>query len=158
MPFAGGPGSAAGSDYGGQMPMAAMPFQQPGGGMYGMMMPQHSGSMYQMPAQPVMGSGMSMFGPDASQSAFGGAPPSVGGFGMAQRPMSTFSMATSVNPFAVPSQNENPTDDELFNALRLYLSTQDLMTVTKKYVQIVSLLIERGLIALFLGLPVKPSR
>jgi chitin synthase len=61
-----------------------------------------------------------------------------GGIGLApfaqqqQRPMSTFSMATSVNPFAGPSMNPNPTDDELFNALRTYLSTQDLMTVTKK--------------------------
>jgi chitin synthase len=28
--------------------------------------------------------------------------------------------------------NPNPSDDELFNALRNYLSTQDLMSVTKK--------------------------
>ena len=46
--------------------------------------------------------------------------------------MSSFSMVTSVNPFAGPSMNPNPSDDELFNALRNYLSTQDLMTVTKK--------------------------
>jgi len=37
-----------------------------------------------------------------------------------------------VNPFAGPSMNPNPSDDELFNALRNYLSTQDLMSVTKK--------------------------
>jgi hypothetical protein len=30
--------------------------------------------------------------------------------------------------------SENPTDEELFQALRNYLSTQDLMTVTKKWV------------------------
>jgi len=30
--------------------------------------------------------------------------------------------------------NPDPTDDDLFNALRNYLSTQDLMTVTKKSV------------------------
>ena len=47
------------------------------------------------------------------------------------RPMSTFSMATTV--FAGPSNNPNPTDEELYGALRTYLSTQDLMTVTKKY-------------------------
>jgi hypothetical protein len=125
MPFAGGPGSVAGgSDYGGaQIPMA-MPFQPTGGSMYGMMMPQHTGSVYGMPPPSMMG--MGMYGPDASQSVLGG--PS------AARPMSTFSMATSVNAFAGPSQNTNPTDDELFNALRIYLSTQDLMTVTKKYV------------------------
>ena len=52
--------------------------------------------------------------------------------GMQQRPMSTFSLATSVNPLAGPSMNPNPSDDELVNALRAYLSTQDLMTVTKK--------------------------
>ena len=46
------------------------------------------------------------------------------------RPMSTFSMATTV--FAGPSNNPNPSDEELYEALRTYLSTQDLMTVTKK--------------------------
>jgi chitin synthase len=60
---------------------------------------------------------------------------SGGGFGIQQRPMSTFSMATSINPFMnAPSQNANPTDEELLNVLKIYLSTQDLMTVTKKYV------------------------
>jgi chitin synthase len=126
MPFAGGPGSVHGSDYGGQMPMAPMAYQPTGGSMsmFGVM-PQHTGSMYAMPTGPMMG--MGMYGQDGSQSGFGGVPPSLN-----QRPMSTFSMATSVNPFAGPSQNANPTDDELFNALRMYLSTQDLMTVTKK--------------------------
>lgn len=47
------------------------------------------------------------------------------------RPTSTFSMATTV--FAGPSNNPNPSDDELYETLRTYLSTQDLMTVTKKY-------------------------
>ena len=51
---------------------------------------------------------------------------------VAQRPMSTFSMATSVNPFAGPSMNPNPSDKDLVTALRQYLSTQDLMTLTKK--------------------------
>ncbi|KAF8552197.1 glycosyltransferase family 2 protein [Imleria badia] len=48
----------------------------------------------------------------------------------AVRPMSTFSLATTV--FVGPSNNPNPSDDELYEALRTYLSTQDLMTVTKK--------------------------
>ncbi|KAG2365414.1 glycosyltransferase family 2 protein [Suillus spraguei] len=43
---------------------------------------------------------------------------------------STLSMATTV--FAGPNLNPNPSDDELYNALRNFLSTQDLMTVTKK--------------------------
>jgi chitin synthase len=133
MPFAGGPGSAAGSDYGPPHPMAqmAMPYQhtggslayQPtGGSVYGMMAPQHTGSVYGMPPPSMMGMGMAGF--DSSASAFGA--PNF------PRPMSTFSMATSVNPFAGPSQNANPTDEELTNALRMYLGTQDLMTVTKK--------------------------
>jgi len=46
------------------------------------------------------------------------------------RPTSTFSLATTV--FAGPSNNPNPSDDELYESLRKYLSTQDLMTVTKK--------------------------
>jgi chitin synthase len=64
------------------------------------------------------------------------APPSAfpaGGFGAHQRPMSSFSMATSINPFMnPPSTNANPTDEELLGVLRVYLGTQDLMTVTKK--------------------------
>jgi chitin synthase len=46
--------------------------------------------------------------------------------------MSTFSLATTVNPFLDPNNSANPTDEELTNALPNYLSTQDLMTVTKK--------------------------
>lgn len=93
---------------------------------------QNTGSMYGM-----MGPGsMNMFG--GSQhggSQYGGVGPSMPPpLGAGARPMSTFSMATSVNPFAGPSMNPNPSNDELFNALRNYLSTQDLMTVTKKYV------------------------
>ncbi|KAH7888944.1 glycosyltransferase family 2 protein [Phlebopus sp. FC_14] len=46
------------------------------------------------------------------------------------RPTSVFSTATTV--YAGPSNNPNPSNEELYNALRTYLSTQDLMTVTKK--------------------------
>ncbi|KAI0076909.1 chitin synthase [Panus rudis PR-1116 ss-1] len=132
MPFAGGPGSTAGSDFGGAMPMMPpMPYQntgslyhQPTGSMYGM--------MPNAPRNTVM-TNMNMFsGGDlhGSQSGFNPTPPGPIG---EQRPMSTFSMATSVNPFAGgPSMNPNPSDDELISALRTYLSTQDLMTVTKK--------------------------
>ncbi len=73
---------------------------------------------------PMTGGGLS-----APQSAAGTIPPSVG---VGQRPLSTFSLATTVNPFAGPSQNPDPSDEELFQALRNYLSTQDLMSVTKK--------------------------
>uniref|UniRef100_D8PMU6 chitin synthase n=3 Tax=Schizophyllum commune (strain H4-8 / FGSC 9210) TaxID=578458 RepID=D8PMU6_SCHCM len=119
MPFANAPGSVAGSDYGGAPMMPQMPYQGTGS-MYGMMPP---------------GAGMPMMGQMYTGGSFGGSQVGAMGpmnTGMGQRPMSTFSMATSVNPFAGPSQSENPTDEELFNALRNYLSTQDLMTVTKK--------------------------
>ncbi|KAF9241812.1 glycosyltransferase family 2 protein [Melanogaster broomeanus] len=46
------------------------------------------------------------------------------------RRTSTFSMATTV--FSGPSNNPNPSDEELYETLRTYLSSQDLMTVTKK--------------------------
>jgi chitin synthase len=131
MPLGGGfNGSAIGSDYGGAMPMPMLPYQ-------------NTGSIYGIPsvggAPPgVMMSGLNMFGgPIAgglspSQSAVGAHPPSLPSAGVDQRPLSTFSYATTVNPFAGPSQNPEPTDEELFQALRNYLSTQDLMTVTKK--------------------------
>src|SRR5258705_5027071 len=122
MPFA---GSISGSDHGHMMmPMAY----------------QNTGSMYGMPPMmsPMnmnMNMNMNMFGggmsPAGSQLA--AVPPSVPplGLGSGQRPMSTFSMATSVGLFG-PSNSTNPSDEELFNALRNYLSTQDLMSVTKK--------------------------
>ncbi|KAH9006852.1 glycosyltransferase family 2 protein [Lactarius hatsudake] len=129
MPLGGGfNGSVTGSDYGGAMPMPALPYQ-------------NTGSVYGMPSMggvPMMMSGLNMFGGpipgglSPSQSAAGALPPSLPSAGVDQRPLSTFSFATSVNPFAGPSQNPDPTDEELFQALRNYLSTQDLMTVTKK--------------------------
>ncbi|KAG6917556.1 hypothetical protein DXG01_002025 [Tephrocybe rancida] len=123
MPFGGGPGSVAGgSDYGGMpMGMPQMPYQNTGS-MYGMMGPG-------MAMNPMMSN---MFGGSMSGSQSGFAPPSAPALGGQQRPISNFSLATTVNPFAGPSTSTNPTDDELFNALRNYLSTQDLMTVTKK--------------------------
>ncbi|KAJ3513631.1 hypothetical protein NLJ89_g2840 [Agrocybe chaxingu] len=128
MPFPGG-GSDSGSIYG-HMPMNMMTPMgyQNTGSMYGMIPPGMP------PRNPMMD--MNMFGGGGSMSGsqIGAVPPSLPplGGGLQQRPMSTFSMATSVNPFAGPSQNPNPSDEELFNALRNYLSTQDLMTVTKK--------------------------
>ncbi|KAJ7036551.1 glycosyltransferase family 2 protein [Mycena alexandri] len=118
MPFGGGPGSIVGSDHG-QMPMMPpMGYHNTGGSMYGMM--------------PPMMNNMNMFGGSFSGSQGGFAPPVMPAAGGIPRPMSTLSMATTANMFAGPSQNPNPSDDELFSALRNYLSTQDLMTVTKK--------------------------
>ncbi|KAJ7233069.1 glycosyltransferase family 2 protein [Mycena rebaudengoi] len=117
MPFGGGPGSVTGSDHG-QMPMMPAMGYQNTGSMYGMM--------------PPMMNNMNMFGGGSFNGSQGGfAPPVMPAAGMA-RPMSTLSLATTANMFSGPSQNPNPSDDELFTALRNYLSTQDLMTVTKK--------------------------
>ncbi|KAM6496484.1 glycosyltransferase family 2 protein [Amanita muscaria] len=130
MPLGGGPGSIVGSEFGhATMPMA----------------PAYAGSIYNpmMPTHPMMSqmtgmSGMNtnMFGGSFNGSqggGIGGIPPSLPPVGASQqRPISTFSFATSVNPFAGPSMSTDPTDEELYGALRNYLSTQDLMTVTKK--------------------------
>jgi chitin synthase len=110
------------------MPISTLPYQNTGS-IYGM--PSMAGAPHSamvaglnMFGGPITGGGMS-----PSQSAAGTLPPSAA---VSQRPLSTFSLATSVNPFAGPSLNPDPSDEELFQALRNYLSTQDLMTVTKK--------------------------
>ena len=124
MPFGGGPGSAAGSDYGGNvpLPMPTMGYQN-SGSAFGMM---------QSDPRNTMMTNLNMFG-GGSGSQIGAPSP----LGAAQRPMSTFSMATTANVFAGPSLNPNPSDDDLVSALRNYLSTQDLMTVTKKWVYLI---------------------
>ncbi|KAG8855852.1 hypothetical protein FRB96_006674 [Tulasnella sp. 330] len=124
LPYQMGGGSQAGSDYGG-----------------GMMHPQMTGGLNPF-ANSVYSAGMmgSMGGPGAPRNSvmtnlnmFGGSGSVLGApstnFGM-PRPLSTF----SVDPFGGtgPSPSDNPTDDELLAVLRHYLSTQDLMTVTKK--------------------------
>ncbi|KAK0190305.1 glycosyltransferase family 2 protein [Armillaria mellea] len=154
-PFSGGPGSVHGSDYGRNMPQMAqmgyqntagsMPYQHTAGSMgMGMGMPQmgyqNTGSMYGMmppmaPQNPMMPMNMlggSLGGGSQSGHSGGFGPPTLPFGGGDQRPTSTFSLATTVNPFAGPSNNPNPSDEELIGALRNYLSTQDLMTVSKK--------------------------
>ena len=134
MPLGAGLGSAAGSEYSGTTGM----------GMMGPLGYQHTGSVYGVtdPCMTMMtmggGMNMSMFSGSGSQTGrFGLLPPGpippgpIGGGGPDPQ-MSTFSMATSVNAFSGPSLNPNPTDEEVFGALRTYLSTQDLMMVTKK--------------------------
>jgi chitin synthase len=129
MPFSGGPGSYVSSSDHGHGSQFAVPGPQ-------MSYPQ-TASMYGPMSSGLRNTVVSDMGPfgigsGASQSvqSLHGAPPldTV----IAPRPMSTFSLATTVGPMAVPSFNPNPSDDELFNALRTYLSTQDLMTVSKK--------------------------
>ncbi|KDQ15535.1 glycosyltransferase family 2 protein [Botryobasidium botryosum FD-172 SS1] len=139
LPFGGGPGSVhGGSDYGG-VPMGGGPgvaYHATGGSYQGgfpMGMPG--------PRNTVM-TNFNMFGGGGGAGSLyngvggPGMPMGGGGLGLGggQRPMSTFSMATTMNPMASagPSQNPDPTDDELLAFLRHYLSTQDLMTVTKK--------------------------
>jgi chitin synthase len=74
------------------------------------------------------GMGFGTMHPNTPPSAF-----PADGLGAQQRPMSSFSMATSINPFMnPPSTNANPTDEELLGVLRVGLGTQDLTTVTEK--------------------------
>ena len=116
-------GSHGGSDHGGMVPYA--------GSLHGpamsmnMSLPGYSGSMYGLP--PQMGPHASMM---TNLNMFSGGGDN-GGAGV--RPMSTFSINPTANPFPQgPSQNADPSDDELLTVLRTYLGTQDLMTVTKK--------------------------
>ncbi|KAG0695993.1 glycosyltransferase family 2 protein [Suillus ampliporus] len=118
MSFSGGAGSVHGSDYGHMAMIPPLGYQH-SGSVYGGMPQDPRGTM--MMNMPMMTGG--------SQTGGFGMLPAIGGDA---RPLSMFSMATSVNAFAGPSFNPNPTDDDIFNTLRNYLSTQDLMTVTKK--------------------------
>lgn len=112
--------------------MPAMGYQNTGS-MYGMMPPQPLGAPRNtmMTMNPMFTGGSFGNGSQSGHSVF--APPMMpAAMGGDQRPLSTFSMATTVNPFAGPSTSTNPSDEELTTALRNYLSTQDLMTVSKK--------------------------
>jgi chitin synthase len=147
MGLGGGPGSFHGSDNG-LMPTNMLPVGY-----------QNPGSVYGMPLAPqntMMGNVYTAGGGSQSQSgSFGGVPPSIPV--LQQRPISTFSLATTVNPFAGPSLNPNPSDDELFGALRSYLSTQDLMTVTKKYAECSNVIVTKLNFFIYSGLHVKRS-
>lgn len=122
MPHFGG--SQAGSEHGG----APNPYAASMHASMNMGMPGYAGSMYGMPPMmhgTSMMSGLNMFGAGGGDAGAG----TIGGF----RPQSTFSMSPTANPFpAGPSQNADPSDEELAAVLRTYLGTQDLMTVTKK--------------------------
>lgn len=131
LPFNLGNGSPHGSENGHGFGMMGMGGGYAGSG-YGPAAPRNS----VMTNLNMFGGGGGM-GSTAPPSAFQGT-----GFGAQQRPMSTFSLATTMNPFggamaaAAPptSMSENPSDEELSGVLRYYLSTQDLMNVTKKWV------------------------
>jgi chitin synthase len=131
MPMGGGPGSFAGSDYGGGVGIPMMPTPmgyQNTGSMYGIGMMAPRNTM----APNFTGGGWGGSQAGSATGPMSGPLPPIGGVG--SRPMSSFSMATTMNPFMGPSQNADPSNDELYNALKHYLSTQDLMTVTKKCV------------------------
>ncbi|KAF9241811.1 glycosyltransferase family 2 protein [Melanogaster broomeanus] len=91
----------------------------------------NTGSVYgALPPDPRMTMNLAMMTRSMSPALSLGGPPQPAFGGM--RPTSTFSVATSV--FVGPSNNPNPSDEEVYESLRTYLSTQDLMTVTKKWV------------------------
>ncbi|OJA10029.1 hypothetical protein AZE42_08527 [Rhizopogon vesiculosus] len=97
MPFSGGPCSAHGSHYGGQMPIIPPLGYQHSGSVYDGMMPQDSRSTMMM--------NMPMMTGDSQAGGFGMLP-AMGGD---TRPLSMFSMTTSVNAFAGPSFDLNTT-------------------------------------------------
>lgn len=93
-------------------------------------MPGYAGSMFmpQMAPRNSVMTGLNMY-----PGAEGGTPGAAPGMNTGFRPMSTFSMSPTANPFpSGPNQNSNPSDEELLGVLRTYLGTQDLMSVTKK--------------------------
>ena len=97
-----------------------MAFPQPNSMFMGMGM-----GLPQVPRGSVM-TNFNMFGPGGG----GGNGSVAGSFGVLPARMSTF---TNLNPFAGETDpNPNPTDDEIAAVLRGYLSSQDLMSVTKK--------------------------
>jgi len=114
-PFGAGPPSVTGSMMGGPMP-----FPQTNSMFMGMGM-----GLPQVPRGSVM-TNFNMF----PGGGGGGGGSVTGSFGMLPARMSTF---TNLNPFAGETDpNPNPTDDEIAAVLRGYLSSQDLMSVTKK--------------------------
>ncbi|KAF9227129.1 glycosyltransferase family 2 protein [Gyrodon lividus] len=91
----------------------------------------NAGSIYGRtppPPDPHMTMSSAMMTRSMSPAISLGGPPQPAFGGM--RPISTLSMATTT--FTGPSNNPNPSDEALYEALRAYLSSQDLMTVTKK--------------------------
>ncbi|KAG8786852.1 hypothetical protein FRC12_016164 [Ceratobasidium sp. 428] len=138
MPFM---GSQAGSDYGGHggggsmhMGMMGMnPYMMGSMGSMGMVNnPYAASTMGGVPRNSVM-TNLNMFGGSGDGHATGNSGLGAEFGALGGRPMSTFSMATTVNPLGGgPSQSTNPTDEELLAVLRHYLASQDLFTVTKK--------------------------
>ncbi|KAG8724070.1 hypothetical protein FRC09_000545 [Ceratobasidium sp. 395] len=142
MPFM---GSQAGSDYGGHggegsmhMRMIGMnPYMMGSMGSMGSMgmvnNPYAASTMGGVPRNSVM-TNLNMFGGGSGDGHATGNSGLGAEFGaLGGRPMSTFSMATTINLLGGrPSQSTNPTDEELLAVLRHYLASQDLFTVTKK--------------------------
>jgi chitin synthase len=98
-----------------------MPFPQTNSMFMGMGM-----GLPQVPRGSAM-TNLNMFGPVGGGGSVSGHGST---FGMLPARMSTF---TNLNPFAGETDpNPNPTDEEIAIVLRGYLSSQDLMSVTKK--------------------------
>lgn len=78
---------------------------------------------------PAMGSDMSLRPPTVFAGGMGGMGMMGPGYGVRG---STYSLATTANPFAsgpAPNTDPNPTDETVLSTLRTYLNSQDLMTV-----------------------------
>ncbi|ORY88598.1 chitin synthase-domain-containing protein [Leucosporidium creatinivorum] len=146
LAFAGGPptgGSQFGyaappSAYGGAPSIRGSEFGGYGGGAAARPGSYGAGFM------PTLQSQMSLGGhPGSSASMLGGPPPPMGGMGnrrasnMSGLSYGGFGAGASVYSMGAfappqPSQSTSPTDEEIVVALKAYLASQDLMTVTKR--------------------------
>lgn len=110
------------------------PFDSPSGGSDRGSMHLHPQTMYPPYASPGMHApspGPGMMGMGAPRNTIMS---NLGGMGGGNRGMSTYSLATTANPLMQsappqPSENPDPTDDEIMMVLRRYLSSRDLMSV-----------------------------
>ncbi len=127
--FGGFGGSQGASEYGGPAGIQTpMQLPQPTGMSMTMGVPSYPGSLYGMPPPVVprnsVMTNLNMFSGNQGNT-FGGLRPTS----------TTLTGSVNPNPFpSGPSQNTDPSDEELLTVLRTYLGTQDLMTVTKKCV------------------------
>jgi chitin synthase len=123
-------GTPAASDYGGQLPMQNNSFLGVNNpyGMMGVMTGPRNSVMTNLNDFNGMGVG----GAWSSNPALPPQRPQT-----LARPISTFSYATTANPFGGsagprPNLNENPSDEDIVQMISEYLATKDLMTVTKR--------------------------
>ena len=131
--FGGFGGSQGPSEYGPAGIQAPIQLPQPTGMSMTMGVPSYTGSLYAMPP-PAIPRNSVMTNLNMLSGNQGGVP-ELNMFGGPRPSSTTLTGLGHPNPFeSGPSQSADPSDEELLVVLRAYLSTQDLMTITKKYI------------------------